>query len=196
MSEATPEPYGPPTEAEEMTNRLEATLARRTWIAPEQRLLFAAVEFPKLSHTDYVCTTVHEDGGWTCQFCAGGLSACAVCNSFEGATTDHCPGDRMTADQLDAVYAGTLNYRDGAWRAECCRVMRPVYDRDAYMAEAGYQPDGQGGWTLMPQPQIGPDGFAKGGYTGMGPNPGIPGRIEPTYPDCATCDGGGCGDCV
>lgn len=55
----------------------------------------------------------HDDGGWTCQFCAGGLFACARCGSFEGATTTHCPGRMMTAKEHDAVYAGTLDYRAG-----------------------------------------------------------------------------------
>lgn len=173
--EATPEPYGPPTEAEDFMNRLEVTLARKApWVSPEERLLFAAMDFPTLAHTEYVCTTVHEDGGWTCQFCAGGLSACAVCGSFEGATTDHCPGAEMAWGQREAVYAGTLNYRDGAWRAECCRVMRPVYDREAYMREAGYVPDTHGGWIHVEETP----------------------SFTPTYPGCATCDGGGCGDCA
>lgn len=50
-----------------------------------------------------------------CMFCDGGLFACTRCGSFEGATTTHCPGQSMSADQYDAVYAGTLDYRDGAW---------------------------------------------------------------------------------
>lgn len=50
-----------------------------------------------------------------CMFCDGGLFACDVCGSFEGATTTFCPGRAMTKDEADAVYAGDLDYRDGQW---------------------------------------------------------------------------------
>lgn len=39
------------------------------------------------------------------------LEACTVCDSFEGATTTECPGRRMTQTEIDAVYAGELDYR-------------------------------------------------------------------------------------
>lgn len=39
------------------------------------------------------------------------LEACAVCDSFEGATTTECPGRRMTQTEIDMVYAGGLDYR-------------------------------------------------------------------------------------
>lgn len=51
----------------------------------------------------------------TCMFCDGGLFACEVCGSFEGATTTFCPGRPMTKDEEDAVYSGDLDYRDGQW---------------------------------------------------------------------------------
>jgi hypothetical protein len=66
-------------------------------------------------HVDYVCKRDHEDGGWSCQFCAGGLWACSVCDGFEGAMPTQCPGARMTADQSDAVYKGRLDFRAGRW---------------------------------------------------------------------------------
>lgn len=50
-----------------------------------------------------------------CPICDGGLFLCSVCGSAEGATTSSCPGQQMTADQIDAVYAGTLDYRNGQW---------------------------------------------------------------------------------
>lgn len=73
------------------------------------------VTFEQSGHVAYVCDKDHENGGWTCQFCAGGLFACTRCDSFEGATTTHCPGARMTAEEHDAVYAGELDYRAGEW---------------------------------------------------------------------------------
>lgn len=100
-------------------------------------------------HQYHVCTERHEDGGWSCKFCAAGLSMCDVCSAFEGAWPDHCPGNRMDMRTIDLVYTGRLNYRDGWWRVECCQVMRPHYDLDAYMREHGYTPNGIGGWDRI-----------------------------------------------
>lgn len=70
------------------------------------------------AHTPVVCTCRLL----TCMFCEGGLFGCSVCGSLESATTTHCPGGRMAAEASDAVYAGTLDFRDGAWReGECSR---------------------------------------------------------------------------
>jgi len=84
--------------------------------------------------SDYTCSP--------CMFCEGGLSACSVCGAFEGAWPDECPGEQMTAEQVDAVYAGRLNFRDGAWHPdECCQVMRPVRDREAFLREVNEHAD-------------------------------------------------------
>lgn len=61
----------------------------------------------------------NEEYARSCMFCDGGLFACRVCDSIEGATTTHCPGESMTADQVDAVYAGLLDFRDGEWIEQC-----------------------------------------------------------------------------
>jgi hypothetical protein len=50
-----------------------------------------------------------------CQFCQGGLFACSVCGGLEGSVPTHCPGDAMTYKQNEDVYAGRIDYRDGAW---------------------------------------------------------------------------------
>lgn len=71
-------------------------------------------------------------------FCEGGLFACSVCDAFEGATPDECPGERMSYEDSQKIYEGQLNFRDGEWRTECCEVMRPVHDLDNYMRENGY----------------------------------------------------------
>jgi len=64
-------------------------------------------------HVAYVCPTYHE--GTYCPICEGGLFSCAICNSFEGATTTDCPERKMTADEIDAVYKGDLDFQDGQW---------------------------------------------------------------------------------
>lgn len=46
-----------------------------------------------------------------------GLAHCKVCNGGEGSLPSECPGTRMPADTEDAVYAGMLDYKNGAWRA-------------------------------------------------------------------------------
>lgn len=74
----------------------------------------AAVTFEESGHVAIVhepgaCDDRHGSG--SCMFCDGGLFGCQKCDSFEGATTTHCPGVRMTAEQHDAVYAGDLDYR-------------------------------------------------------------------------------------
>lgn len=70
-----------------------------------------AVTVEESGHVAYVCDGKHDDGGWSCQFCGGGLFSCTRCGSFEGMTTTHCPGRRMTKEEGDAVYAGTLDFR-------------------------------------------------------------------------------------
>jgi len=89
------------------------------------------------NHVEYICDIEHDDGGWNCMFCAGGLFACTVCDAFEGATPDHCPGERMTPEQSEAVYAGKLNFRDGRWREECCAVMRHLEKNEENNARGG-----------------------------------------------------------
>lgn len=83
-------------------------------------------------HVLYVCPNNCEG----CMFCDGGLSTCTRCGAFEGCWPDHCPGERMTEEQSDAVYAGELNYRDLGWQlGECCQVMRPTHRRAEFLAE-------------------------------------------------------------
>jgi hypothetical protein len=69
-----------------------------------------------MKHTTYICEQSHDGPG--CMFCDGGLFLCSVCDSFEGATTSDCPATKMTQEQIDAVYAGTLNFRNGQWLRE------------------------------------------------------------------------------
>jgi hypothetical protein len=102
------------------------------------------VTFEESGHIAFECDPrSHDDGGWTCQFCAGGLFACTRCDSFEGAITTHCPGVRMTADQHDAVYAGTLDYRAGEWvEAGSPHTPNRGWDLHAACVEAGLIEEG------------------------------------------------------
>lgn len=97
------------------------------------------VSFADSGHVAYECPGGHEDGGWSCQFCAGGLFACVWCDSFEGATTTYCPGLAMTPEQHDAVYAGKIDYRmpDGWVEAGSPHTPNRGWDLLATMIEAG-----------------------------------------------------------
>ena len=80
----------------------------------------AAAGMP-FDHVDYECPPGYHDNeeyGGHCMFCDGGLFACTVCSSFEGATTTQCPGRKLTAQERDDVYAGRLDYRNGHWTAQ------------------------------------------------------------------------------
>lgn len=58
----------------------------------------------------------HEPDSAECRMiCDGGLSCCMVCRGAEGALPTECPGVPMTRQESEAVYAGTLDYRGGAW---------------------------------------------------------------------------------
>lgn len=50
-----------------------------------------------------------------CFICEGGLALCKHCGGLEGALPTECPGVSMTQAQIDAVYAGKLDYRNGQW---------------------------------------------------------------------------------
>lgn len=69
-------------------------------------------------HVDYVCPGDHER---RCMFCDGGLWACSVCDSFEGATTTECPGERMSPETATDVYNGRLDYIDGEWKPQASK---------------------------------------------------------------------------
>jgi hypothetical protein len=101
---------------------------------------------------------VHENCDlYACQFCDGGLFACTVCDAFEGATPDQCPGRRMTIAESGAVYRGRLNFRDGRWRQECCAVMRPIHDKAGFMADMGYvhiETEHGGSWVKKTAPEV------------------------------------------
>ena len=44
-----------------------------------------------------------------------GWQHCKVCNGDEGSLPTDCPGTKMTAEQNEAVYAGTQNFDGGVW---------------------------------------------------------------------------------
>lgn len=47
----------------------------------------------------------------------GGLAVCKVCRCFEGSLATECPGDPVSADQQDRIYAGEVDFTGGTWVA-------------------------------------------------------------------------------
>ncbi len=62
-----------------------------------------------MTHTMHAC---HED---ECFICNGGLALCNVCGGAEASMPTDCPGRRLTADELDAIQDGTINFKDGSF---------------------------------------------------------------------------------
>ena len=45
------------------------------------------------------------------------LAKCRVCGGAEAALPTDCPGEHMTGPMLDAIQAGTSDFRGGKWVA-------------------------------------------------------------------------------
>lgn len=63
-------------------------------------------------HIPVKCTDPECNG---CMFCAGGLYACEVCGGAEGSMTTQCPGRRLSADELEQVYAQRRDFNQNRW---------------------------------------------------------------------------------
>lgn len=73
--------------------------------------VFKAETHTRATHPkDYWC------GPYGCNICQ--LFICDVCGGGEGSLPSECPKIRMTIEQQDAVYAGTLDFVDGKWITE------------------------------------------------------------------------------
>lgn len=67
------------------------------------------VIFPRHKLTRCDCGESH------CPICAGGLAHCTSCGGAEGTLPTHCPQSLMSDETEAAVYAGSLDFIDGAW---------------------------------------------------------------------------------
>ena len=77
-------------------------------------------------HIAYVCNEIHDNGGWTCPYCAGGLFLCTKCGLAEGELTTECPGVPLTHSQYEDLERGTLDFKDGQWK-----TVNPWYNKKA-----------------------------------------------------------------
>jgi len=79
-----------------------------------------------MEHTRVVCKGGHEYPG--CMFCDGGLYACSICGTMEGAVPSECPGYIIPLGKVQAIYAGELDYKDGKWIEGACSPASPKYN--------------------------------------------------------------------
>jgi hypothetical protein len=68
-----------------------------------------------MEHNLYTTANHNCDPDLHCNICDGGLSLCMICGGAEGALPTHCPGVKMTSDQIELVYDGKLDYIEGQW---------------------------------------------------------------------------------
>lgn len=62
-----------------------------------------------------------------CPICDGALASCTVCGGAEGSLPTDCPGHRMTAQQMEAVYAAALDFRDDeGWVNKPSETWQPI----------------------------------------------------------------------
>ncbi len=73
---------------------------------------FLRAHFTGRPHTQTACDGKHDQ---TCMICDGGLFICAVCRLAEGSLTTQCCGRWVPALLEEAIYAGSFDFRDGAW---------------------------------------------------------------------------------
>jgi len=51
---------------------------------------------------------------WGC-VAEGGLAVCKVCNCYEGGLASECPGEPVSMDQQDRIYAREVDFVGGQW---------------------------------------------------------------------------------
>ena len=70
-------------------------------------------------------------GGSACRMiCEGGLALCALCGHLEGSLTTHCPATQTYSTYGDLVYAGSIDYREGAWVEGVSSPYSPAHYRE------------------------------------------------------------------
>lgn len=79
----------------------------------------SAIILPWPRHKRERCCGQHDDGGWTCPVCSGGLFVCSTCGCVEGELATDCPGERLHEDERGAIYNGHVDFvRDRGWVAK------------------------------------------------------------------------------
>ncbi len=62
--------------------------------------------------------------------CDGGLALCALCGHLEGSLTTDCPATQTYSTYGDLVYAGSIDYREGAWIEGVSSPYSPAHYRE------------------------------------------------------------------
>lgn len=74
------------------------------------------------------CTCFGSPG---CNICDGGLALCPLCGHIEGSLTTDCPATPTYATYGDLVYAGTIDFRKGAWVKGISSPYSPAHYRES-----------------------------------------------------------------
>ena len=77
----------------------------------DRHLYTAKIERTVMEHVQAKCT--NPDCGGTCPACT--LAVCDVCGLFEGAQTTECPCVAVSGEQVQQVYEGKIDFRNGKW---------------------------------------------------------------------------------
>lgn len=72
-----------------------------------------ATILPWPRHKRQRCEVVHDDGGWACSLCGGGLFLCSTCGAAEGELPTDCPGERLHEHERAAILSGHIDYVRG-----------------------------------------------------------------------------------
>lgn len=94
-------------------------LKKAAWYLNRRLIQLGAVPVePKVKRYRWEHTFIDgcEDKCGACNLCC--LSVCSRCGLYEGALTTHCPGENVSMDKSELIYAGKLNYRGGEWVEE------------------------------------------------------------------------------
>ena len=74
------------------------------------------------------CTCFGSPG---CNICDGGLALCPLCGHIEGSLTTDCPATPTYRTYGDLVYAGTMDFRKGAWVKGISSPHSPAHYRES-----------------------------------------------------------------
>jgi hypothetical protein len=81
---------------------------------------------------DYYASCDRRDCGGGCNLCT--LAVCKVCGLLEGALTTDCPGVDCWNERNEDVYAGRIDFVDGAWVEQCSWYSPAAYSEKTLLA--------------------------------------------------------------
>ena len=87
------------------------------------KIIAARASYRHLYREPKYCTCMESS---SCLVCVGGLGLCALCGHIEGSLTTDCPGSYTYPNYGDSVYAGEIDFQNGAWVPGACSPHTPA----------------------------------------------------------------------